>query len=329
MRYKSRMQPLNLSDGLTGTGTHKEIWAVGSGKGGTGKSFLTSSLAISLAKLGKNVVLVDADLGCANLHTYLGMGAISETLSDYITGRETNLEKVVVDTPIANLRLISGAHDILEMANPTHARKSALLRAFAELDFDYLLLDLGAGTAYNTLDFFLAADKGILMVTPEPAAIENAYRFIKSTYFRYMKMVAKKYQIRQLVEQAMDLKNALGVHTVHDMVERICEADAEVGEVLRTGLQKLRPRLVVNQVRSVDDLTLGFSMRSSVEKYFGIRMDYSGYVEYDDTVWKSARERKPAVSAYPYASPARCVDRLMHNLLNDEQLELDWLQSNQ
>ncbi len=317
------MYPLDLSAQLNDGENHREVWAIGSGKGGTGKSFLSSSLALSLAKMGKKVILVDADLGCANLHTCLGMNMVKESLSDFISGRVTNLADVVVDTPYANLKLISGAHDVLEIANPVHSRKQALISALRGLDFDYILLDLGAGTAFNTLDFFLAADKAMLMVLPEPTAIENAYRFIKSAYFRYFKMMVKELDMRRLVEDSMDLKNEAGMRSAHDLVEKISELHPEAGESLRKAINNMRPRLVVNQVRSVDDLTLGFSMRSSVEKYFGIRMDYVGYVEYDDVVWKSVRARKPAVREHPYSGPTRCVDRIVQNLLKNEQMALE------
>jgi flagellar biosynthesis protein FlhG len=321
------MRPLNLSEGRA-AGT-REIWAVGSGKGGTGKSFLTASLGIVLAKMGKTVILVDADLGGANLHTCLGMGTVKSSLSDFIQGRADSITEVVVDTPIPHLKLISGAHDILDIANPTHHRKQALMRAIRALDFDYILLDLGAGTAFNTLDFFLVANKAILTVLPEPTSIENAYRFIKAAYFRYIKLVARELDIRRLVEESMDARNAMGIRTVHDLLEKVREQSPETGRKLAEDLFAMRPRLVVNQVRTLDDVTLGFSMRSSVEKYFGIRMDYAGYVEHDDLVWRAARERKSVVHAYPYASPARCVDRIVQNLAKDQQLELDWVMAKQ
>jgi flagellar biosynthesis protein FlhG len=323
------MRPLNLSPARGAGAGHREIWAVGSGKGGTGKSFLTASLGIALAKLGKTVIVVDADLGGANLHTCLGMGTVKSSLSDFIQGRVDAITEVVVDTPIPHLKLISGAHDILDIANPTHHRKQALVRAIRALDFDYILLDLGAGTAFNTLDFFLVANKAILTVLPEPTSIENAYRFIKAAYFRYIKTVAKELDIRRLVEESMDARNAMGIRTVHDLLEKVREQNPETGRRLAEDLFAMRPRLIVNQVRTLDDVTLGFSMRSSVEKYFGIRVDYAGYVEYDDLVWRAARERKAVVSAYPYASPARCIDRIVQNLVKDKQLELDWVMAKQ
>ncbi|MBI5136467.1 MAG: P-loop NTPase [Nitrospirae bacterium] len=322
------MKPLHLSEAQTGDDRQREIWAIGSGKGGTGKSFVTTSVALSLVKLGKKVILVDADLGCANLHTCLGMHPVSQSLSDFMSGRVASLADVLVPTPYPGLKLISGAHDMLDIANPTHSRKSALMKALDELEFDYLLLDLGAGTAFNTLDFFLAAHKAILVVVPEPTAIENAYRFIKSVYFRYMRAVSKELKLRQLVEEAMDPKNQRGVHSVHDLIEVLAAADPAVGRRLREDINAMRVRLVVNQVRTVDDLTLGFAMRSSVEKYFGIRMDYSGYVEYDDVVWKAARAHQTVMHEYPYSSPARCVDRLTRNLMTNQQIELESVVTN-
>lgn len=321
------MKPLNLSGGRAAGS--REIWAIGSGKGGTGKSFLTASLGITLAKLGKTVILVDADLGGANLHTCLGMNAVKGSLSDFVQGRVDAIAEVVVDTPIPNLKLISGAHDMLDIANPTHHRKQALVRAIRGLDFDYILMDLGAGTAFNTLDFFLVANKAILTVLPEPTSIENAYRFIKAAYFRYIRTVARELDIRRLVEESMDARNAMGIRTVHDLLAKVREQNPDTGRRLAEDLFAMRPRLVVNHVRTLDDVTLGFSMRSSVEKYFGIRMDYAGYVEYDDLVWRSSRERKAVVSAHPYGSPARCVERIAQNLMQDRQLELDWVMAKQ
>ncbi|MDH5526191.1 MAG: AAA family ATPase [Nitrospirota bacterium] len=317
------MSTLKLSVGPEGFGEGREVWAIGSGKGGTGKTFLSTNLGITLAKMGKKVILMDADLGCANLHTVLGMSQVPETLSDFLSGRVNTLDGVVVDTPFPNLRLISGAQDFLEVANPTYNRKTALLNALKKLEFDYLLFDLGAGTSYNTLDFFLAAHKAILMVMPEPTAVENAYRFIKSAYFRYLKRVSTELDVKRLIEEGMDLKNDKGIRTVHQLLEVISKADPAKGHQLRDGLLAMRPRLVVNHVRSLEDVTLGFAMRSSVEKYFGMRMDYVGYVEYDDVVWKAARQRRPVVAEYPYSSPARCIDRVVQNLMSGAQLDLE------
>ena len=133
----------------------KKIWAVGGGKGGVGKSLVSANVAICLALMGNKVVAVDLDLGGANLHTCLGLPIPQMTLSDYVSKKITNFEDLLVSTPIQNLKIISGAQDELGMANLKHMHKNQIIRKLTELDADYILFDLGAGTAFNTIDFFI------------------------------------------------------------------------------------------------------------------------------------------------------------------------------
>ena len=161
----------------------RQIWALGGGKGGIGKSLVVSGMGIHIAQLGKKVILADTDLGGANLHTCLGLPLPKVTLADFIKRRVENLKDVVSETGFANLGLISGAQDFLEAANPKYSQKIRLLRKIQSLDIDYIILDLGSGTAYNILDFFLISDNGILVMVPEPTTMENTYRFIKSAYY--------------------------------------------------------------------------------------------------------------------------------------------------
>src|SRR6185503_3679856 len=95
----------------------RQIWSIGGGKGGIGKSLLTASLGWQLAQLGKRVVLVDADLGGANLHTCLGLPKPEMTLTDFIRRQVPHIDDVVTDTDVPGLRLISGASDFLSAAN--------------------------------------------------------------------------------------------------------------------------------------------------------------------------------------------------------------------
>jgi len=301
----------------------KEICAIGGGKGGTGKTFLSSGLGIALAKMGKRVILVDADLGCANLHTALGLPYPEETLSDFMKEKVKRLSDVIVETGIEHLKLISGAQDFLEIANPRYKEKMRLIRQVQGLDVDYIILDLGAGTSFTILDFFLSAANGLLAVVPEPGSIENVYRFIKSVYFRKFKKIARDPEMRELITQAMDRKNTLGLRTPYDLVVYIESINAELGRRLRESLATLRPKLVVNQVRTKDDIALGFSMRSSCSKYFGIDVEYLGYIESDDTVRVAARRKRPLLLDYPYCSAARCIDRIAQNMVKNEQLNFD------
>lgn len=161
-----------------------KMWSIGGGKGGTGKSFITLCLGMRLAKMGKKVTIVDADLGGANMHILLGIRAPDYTLNDFLEKRVDTLKQTCIGTSVPGLSLISGGDDILSLANPKFAQKERILRNFKTLDADYILLDLGAGTSFNTLDFFISTPVKIVVVTPFPTSVQNAYGLIKSALYR-------------------------------------------------------------------------------------------------------------------------------------------------
>lgn len=292
-----------------------QIWAVGGGKGGIGKSLITANLGIVLAQQGKRVVLIDADLGGANLHTCLGVPSPRATLGEFIQRKIEDLKDVVTETNIPNLGLISGAYDFLGAANPKHAQKIRLLRKIQSLDYDVIILDLGAGTSYNTLDFFLTAEQGILAVLPEPTSIENAYRFIKTAFYRRLKMLEPQFHIREMIQQAMDQQGARNVRTPADLLEEIRKVDPDRGGRLIVEMEKFRPKLIVNQVRAGGDAAIGHQIATAVHKYFGISMEYTGHLEYDDAVWRSVRRRRPLLLEFPNSKLHRSFIQIADRLL--------------
>ena len=181
-----------------------KIWAIGGGKGGVGKSLMTANISICLALMGHKVVAIDLDLGGANLHTCLGVPIPEKTLSDYFDKKVPDLAQLQTPTLIDNLSIISGARDSSNSANMKQVHKTKILSTLRKIKGDFIILDLGAGTAANTLDFFIVADKGILTVLPEPTSIENTYRFIKSVYHRKIKRLETLLEIGPLINQAIN-----------------------------------------------------------------------------------------------------------------------------
>lgn len=294
----------------------KKIWAIGGGKGGVGKSLVSANVAICLALMGNKVVAVDLDLGGANLHTCLGLPIPQTTLSDYVSKKVTNFEDLLVSTPINNLKIISGAQDELGMANLKHMHKNQIIRKLHELDADYILFDLGAGTAFNTIDFFITADKGILVVLPEPTSIENTYRFIKSVFYRRLKMVEGVSEIQDMIDESMNAKLSMGGTTSpSDLLRRISEINPEVGLRAKMEMSHFRPNLIINQVRSQADIDIGYSIQSICRKYFGIEMTFPGYLDYDQSVWQSVRKRKPLLIEYPNSKLVNNFDRIVNRLI--------------
>lgn len=292
-----------------------QIWAIGGGKGGVGKSLVTANIAICLALMGHKVAAIDLDLGGANLHTCLGVPIPENTLSDYLTKKVRGLSDLLTPTAIPNLFMISGAQDELGIANLKQMHKAKILSQFSELPVDYVLLDLGAGTTFNTIDFFIAADQGIITTLPEPTSIENSYRFIKTVYQRKLKMSEELLEIGPLMDEALNSKISQN-STPADFVNKVIEINPELGHKLKVEIERLQPRLIINQVRTQADIDIGFSMKLISKKYFGINLDYVGYLDYDATVWQSVKKRKPLLMEFPNSTLVNNFDRIIHRLLS-------------
>lgn len=293
----------------------KQVWAIGGGKGGVGKSLIASSLALSLARDGNEIVALDLDLGGANLHTTLGVNLPKRTLSDFISEHTDSLNDCVVPSGIPRLSLIPGANDAVNVANIGLDQKARLLQKIRDIDADYVILDLGAGTNENTVDFFLYADIGILSLLPEPTSIENAYRFIKAAYYRRLRHTQRLHEIGHLIEAAMDANNALGLRSPSDLFAAVNRMSPEAGMRLKEEIERFRPKAIVNQARTQTDIEIGFSVKTVVKRYFGVEMDYLGYLEHDSAVWQAVRRKRPLLLEFPNSRIASSLERIAQYLV--------------
>jgi len=164
---------LNLNDQKT------RIIAVTSGKGGVGKTNLTVNLAISLSMIGKKILIIDADLGMANVDVVLGATAkynLMHLLRDDITIRD------VLSAGPYGVNFISGGSGIEQLANLSEADRKKIMGKLYDCDkfADIILVDTGAGLGHNVLDFLVAADEVVLVTTPEPTAMTDAYAVMKA-----------------------------------------------------------------------------------------------------------------------------------------------------
>ena len=155
------------------------VIAITSGKGGVGKTNFTINLGITLAKAGKKVVIFDADLGLANIDVILG-SIPKYTLVDLM---ETDLpiEKVMSEGP-EGIRIISGASGIEGLIDMSEANIHRLTARFSEVSryADFILIDTGAGISKSVLSFVIAAQEVLVISTPEPTSITDAYAVIKA-----------------------------------------------------------------------------------------------------------------------------------------------------
>lgn len=156
--------------------------AVTSGKGGVGKTNLVVNLAIAMARRGKKVLIVDADLSLANIDVLLGLQP-QYNLSHVLWGQK-RLGEVVVEGP-HGVRVIPASSGVQEMAMLTEYQLAGLVEQFSELDptLDLILIDTAAGLSDSVLSFVLSADEVLLVTTPEPTAYVDAYQMLKTLHF--------------------------------------------------------------------------------------------------------------------------------------------------
>lgn len=283
----------NLDHDGTGS-TSPRVWAIGGGKGGVGKSVVSTNLAVRLAQMGQKVVILDGDLGGANLDTLLGCARPERTLSQFFARNVASLGDLAVRTGVEGLSLIAGDADTLGSANPQHAHKQKLLRHIRALECDTVVLDLGAGTSFTTLDMYLAADVGLVVTTPEPTAVQNCFAFIKAATLRDLE-IRTGVQRRNLEPQA---------------VRRLAhESDEARAAMART------THLVVNRAQSSDAKRVGALLHDLTGRFVGGRVRMVGSIADDPTVPASVRRMVPVTIGSPGCRASLEITALAKTLL--------------
>lgn len=155
-----------------------KVIAVASGKGGVGKTNVTVNLGVAMAAQGKEVVLLDADLGLANIDVMLGLHPQFNLL--HVLDGSKSLSEIIVEGP-SGLKIIPAASGVQKMAELSSAEHAGMIQAFSDMDhhIDVLLIDSAAGIADSVVSFSKAAQEVIIVVCDEPASITDAYALIK------------------------------------------------------------------------------------------------------------------------------------------------------
>jgi len=294
--------------------------AVGGAKGGIGKSLFVSNLGVFLAQLGKRVVVVDLDLGGANLHLYMGVWGLTRRIDDFLTKKVPSINDILTPTKYGPT-LIGGGGGKLGAANIPFARKLKLLRALKTIDADYVILDLGGDTTYNILDFYLAADQGFVLTTCEPASYLDAYGFIKmSLHRRLIRLFGaesnyrrfKDAEVEQIIRDFVFASASSNGNRMNALVAKIAGTSPVHHRLVKELLEDFSPGTVVTMVKEQDAVDELVSRLDKVSrKMLSIGMNHFGSIPFRDTVQKSAKDLIPNVAQAPDGAFAKALRRIV------------------
>ncbi|WP_447972134.1 P-loop NTPase [Nitrospira sp. Kam-Ns4a] len=287
------------------------VVSVGSGKGGVGKSVLVGNLGLLLARRGLTVVLADLDVGGADLHILFGLFDLPATLTDFLQRRVETLEAVAFPVPgQPRLRLIPGTGETLATANLPYARKRRLIRRLMELDADVILVDVGAGTSFHTLDFFLTADIHLAVATPEPTSVLDLYRFVKLATIR---RVLSGFLAHDPTAEALADRDFGSVREVLEAAGRADEGGRAAAERMLAGF---RPALVLNQMNGRARVNT-LQLQRLLQDYVGGTLTLLGEIPKDEAVQRAVRSFLPLVETAPSSPAAQALERIAEALLRD------------
>jgi len=295
------------------------IIPIASGKGGVGKSLVAANLSVALGQAGKRVVLADLDLGASNLHLILGVAAPKAGIGTFLAGSSGKFENVILPTDYENLRFIPGDAELPGLANIKQAQKNQLVKRLLSVDCDYLVLDLGAGTGSNILDFFLMSSQGLVVTSPTLTATLNAYLFLKNAVFRLLygafgqRSKAFEY-LEALRRDGASLQKAY-VPAILDEVKKI---DPERWAVAIDRMSRFRPRLVMNMLEDPKDADKAQKIRRSCKEYLNIDLEHLGVLYRDELQEIALGSRIPIIRYKPQSVLSQAVYRTADKLVSME-----------
>ncbi len=300
-----------------------QIIPVASGKGGVGKSLLSANLAIALGQANKKVLLVDLDLGASNLHLVIGQNAPKKGIGTYLTG-QSEFTDIITPTDYENVWFIAGDSEIPGLTSLRASKKNELVRQFTSLDFDYLVLDLGAGTHLTILDMFLLSPQGIVVTAPTVTATLNGYLFLKNIVFRMMYNTFKKgTKAHSYLESLKKDPSALQKLYIPKLVGALEQVDPENTELFKTRMAEFRPRMILNMIDDPKDADRANKIRHSCQQFLGLNIEHLGVIYRDNLQDKALAARLPVIAYKPQSIISQAIYRIADKIIHSETLKFD------
>lgn len=290
---------------------NKKIIAIASGKGGVGKSILSTNIAAGLAMLDKKVILIDCDFGGANLHALFNTPPKGIGLDGLVYRKRKNCKekRVIQKTNIPNLWLVPG-WDYLGVYGLNKEKSKNLNSHINEMKVDYIVMDLSPGHGRNTLDLFINSDIGIIVLTPEITSILNALVFIK---FVLLKKFARHVGHNNPIIKT--IRSPHNTMAISELLKAIKNFDQPTWKILNDDLMKFEPAIIFNRVSDEDDRKVEKKFINYLKKNYLITPNILGQVTESSLVKDSVKKRAPLIKDQPKSKPACAIKIILHKLL--------------
>jgi flagellar biosynthesis protein FlhG len=291
------------------------IIPVASGKGGTGKSLVSSNLAIALSRMGNSTVIIDLDFGGSNLHSYLGLPNKYPGVGDFLKGRRSTFSSLLMPTKFSNLRFMPGDGRTPFMANIPDVQRVQLIREIKKVQAKYIILDLGAGSAFNTMNFFGLTHKGLIVTTFENPAIMNFLMFMKNFIFRIISSrVRSNKQVFKMVLDAFRQPMTSHPVTVNSLIKQIARLDQGLAAGVKRTCSLYQPRVIFNQGESSDELKVLGGIDRSLKQNLAIEAGFFGYIKSDEVARRAVKRKEILLDTYPSCDVAKCIERIANKI---------------
>lgn len=293
-----------------------QIIPIASGKGGVGKSLLSANLAIALGQQGKKVVLVDLDLGASNLHLVIGQKPGAASLGSWFT-EKSDFKDIIQQTDYQNVSFIAGDSQIPDLTSLKHVQKVRLIRNLKNIDTDYIILDLGAGTHQFILDMFLLSPQGIVVSAPAVTATLNGYLFLKNATFRLLYTTFKRGTPgRAYLDNLKKDSATMQKLYIPNLIQFLANCDPANTQIFISRMQQFRPRLVMNMIEDPKDADRAQRIKSSCNQYLGLEIEYLGLMYRDMLQDKALASQLPVVVYKPQSVLGQAIYRIADKIIS-------------
>ena len=260
-------------------------------------------------------MLIDLDLQGSNLHAYLGYQRLPRTLADIASGKAALLSEIACETPTTHLRIIGGLQRG-DLRDDPVAFVRQVAEQYATLSADHVIVDCGSGRWPATVATFAEATVGILVTTPEPAALESLYLFTE-TYLRWILLRAVTGEsmgtIQERLQQAGVDPQRL---SFRDFMTRLRTIDPGARDAIGALVRRTRLELLLNQVRGEAEEEAAACLASGFRKLFGVPLATAGIIDHDLSILQAVQKRRPLSQQYPNAASTKEIARAAARLLS-------------